>query len=275
MEGNDKEFRQSFSLPVFIYRQKEGRSIYSMNIPKIMFWFSGLMTILVYANLLLACLTNFSCSTFLPTLTYIGCFRGHDRIFIVSCTFFALVLVLMYTGAYYHFGSSLPDWKRLALLYLGVISCITLPFISLTDEVNSVHIIPFEPVYSFLSVCFVLVNLAWGSLVYSLILKSRSTFNVQERRWFFILTLFLGLFAFLSLITLIEWNWAYSTSSNAFINENAEAICEWILVTISIFLPPIFCQFFRGFMLSFAVSSGRSRSEEKEAKDVELATLNP
>ncbi|CAG9327957.1 unnamed protein product [Blepharisma stoltei] len=274
MEGNDKEFRHSFSLPVFSYREKEGRSIYSINVPKLMFWFSGLMIGMVYGNLILACATNFSCFTFLPTLGYLGCFRGHDRVFIVSCTYFALVLILMYTGAYYHFGSSLPRWKRHLLLYLGVISCSILPIISLVDEVNSVHILPLEFIYVFLSTCFIISNLAWSSLVYSLLLLSKSTFNAQERHWFFILSVFLGVFVFISIINIVEWNWAYSIPSNLLINENAEAICEWILVSISIMVPPIFCQFFRGFLLTFTVNSGKSKENEKSNEDIELAAFD-
>lgn len=270
MEGNDKEFRQSFSLPIFIYRQKEGKSILSVNIPKIMFIFSILMLLMVYANLFLACSTNFTCSVFLPTLTYIGCFRGHDRIFIVSCTFYSLILTFLYSGAYYHFASSLSDIQKMFLRYSGLISCVILPFIGLTDEVNGVHMIPLEPIYSFLSASFLILNVLWSGLVFFLIYNSRSSLNLQENRWFCILSFMLSSFAIMFMVTLIEWNWAYSTYSNSLLNENVEAMCEWALVTIAILLPPVFCQFFRGFFLTFAVNTGSTKLDPK-SDELEMA----
>jgi hypothetical protein len=268
MEENAKEHRHSFYQPFFAYTSKRGRATYTLNIPKLMFVLCLLMLVLVYLNITLACLTNFNCATFLPTLAYLGCFRGHDRLFIVSCTYFALVLSLLYLGAYCHFRHIASDTQRYAMLILGLSSCAILPIMALVDEVNSAHVIPLEPIFSFLSVTFVLVNIAWATLAFLSIRKMQSSLNIHERRWYRVLQVIVTLTVSLAILDIIEWNYAYSIYTNFLLNENAEAVCEWALVTLGIISPAIFSQFYRGYVLTFSVKV--STKEELELSTVTL-----
>lgn len=77
-------------------------------------------------NIILACATNFYCTIFIPTLPYLGCFRGHDRIFIVTCTFYSLVLPILYFGGYLHFRAIVNGIEKNAMLVCGIASCLSL-----------------------------------------------------------------------------------------------------------------------------------------------------
>lgn len=97
----------------------------------------------------------------------------------------------------------------------------------------------------------------------------RNLFNLQERNWWFVLNFILGVWAFFAICSLLEWEYAYSLKENYFFNENAKSVCEWILVTLSAILPPVFCQFFRGLVLDFTISNNK----EKYREEYELTDL--
>jgi hypothetical protein len=56
----------------------------------------------------------------------------------------------------------------------------------------------------------------------------------------------------------VERNYCYTVYANAYINETAEAVVEWILVFCGIIAPAFYAQFFRGSMLNFTVSGSGS-----------------
>jgi hypothetical protein len=120
MEDNDKAMRSPGSRPLLRYTQKEGRNMYQLNIPKFMIWLCLLMCVLTATNLIFACTTNFTCRQFLPTLNYLGCFRGHDRMYIDACTFFAGVLVVFHISAYLRFRQISSGEVSTVLALLGV-----------------------------------------------------------------------------------------------------------------------------------------------------------
>lgn len=106
-------------------------------------WVTIIMLGLELGNIGIACATNFYCTIFLPTFSYLGCFRGHDRVFIVTCTYFALVLPITYIGGHLHFRSVASNIKRGVMAIFGIISCVSLPVLALVNEVNGVHLLPF------------------------------------------------------------------------------------------------------------------------------------
>jgi hypothetical protein len=255
MASNEKEHRHSLGTPLLSYSLKGGRSIYALNIPKLMFILAFLELCMVLGNLALACSTNFTCTQFLPTLAYLGCFRGHDRLFIVSCTYYGLVLPLLFLGAHCHFRSVDSDARRLAMLVMGLSICALLPLIALTDEVNGVHILPLESLNSFFCVSFVLLCIIWLALGFSSIRKLTPSLNIHERSWFFRLKVILFTISVLTVTAVVQWHYSYTVYSNAFLNENIEAVCEWLVVSLGIFIPAVFAQFFRNYSLSFSVRS--------------------
>lgn len=253
MVSNEKEHRYSLGVPLFNYSLKGGRATYALNIPKLMFLLAILELAMVLGNLALACSTNFSCRQFLPTLGYLGCFRGHDRLFIVSCTYYGLVLPLLFVGAYCHFRVIDSDSRRYAMLVMGLTICGLLPLIALTDEVNGVHILPLESMNSFFSSIFVILSVIWLFLGYGSVVKLLPSLNANERAWLFRLKLLLFLIGGLVVLAAVEWHYSYTVYSNNFLNENIEATCEWLIVCIAIFIPAVFAQFFRNYTLNFSV----------------------
>lgn len=255
MEDNDKQLKNPSSRSLFSSQTKDGKVSFSVNIPKLMFFLSGMMLILVYTNITLACLTNFNCRIFIPSFIYLGCFRGHDRLFIVACTYYALVLPLLYVGAYFHFRSVATETFKLGFKAFGFISAVSLPVIGLTDEVNAVHSIPWEPINKFFCMIFLISNVAWSLLAYLSLRKMSPTLNSSEKKWYYALNAMMGLLAFLGVFYLLQWKYAYSVSAGLLFNENIQALCEWAILTLGILAPTVFSQFFRGFILSFNVSS--------------------
>jgi hypothetical protein len=253
MVSNEKEHRHSLSVPLFSYSLKGGRASYSVNIPKLMFLLALLELVMVLGNLILACSTNFSCQHFLPTLPYLGCFRGHDRLFIVSCTYYGLVLPLLFIGAFCHFRVVDSSSRRTAMLMIGLTICGLLPLVALTDEVNGVHFLPLEPLNSLFSALFVILSVIWTVLGYGSVVKLMPSLNIHEHAWLFRLKVMLVSVLGLTVLAVVEWQYAYTVYSNSYLNENIEAVCEWVVVCISIFLPAVFAQFFRNYSLNFSV----------------------
>lgn len=253
MASNEKEHRHSLGVPLFSYSLKGGRATYTLNIPKLMFILAFLELVMVLGNLTLACSTNFSCKQFLPTLGYLGCFRGHDRLFIVSCTYYGLVLPLLFVGAYCHFRVVDSDSRRFAMLVIGLTISGLLPLIALTDEVNGVHILPLEPLNSFFSAVFAILCVIWIFLGYGSVKKLLPSLNIHEHAWLFRLKVMLFMVLGLTVLAAVEWHYAYTVYSNDLLNENIEAVCEWLIVCIVIFIPAVFSQFFRNYSLNFSV----------------------
>jgi hypothetical protein len=262
MASNEKDYRHSLSVPLFSYTLKKNRGVYSLNIPKLMFLLAFLELLMVLSNLVLACSTNFSCRQFLPTLLYLGCFRGHDRLFIASCTYYGLVLPLLFLGAYSHFKVVDSDSRRLTMLVIGLIVSAMLPLIALTDEVNGVHILPLEPLNAFFSTVFVILSVVWTVLGFGSVQKMTPSLNIHERAWYFRLKVMLMAMCGLTVLAVVEWYYSYTIYSSAFLNENIEAVCEWLIVCLAIILPAVFTQFFRSYSLTFSVKVSQKNEFE-------------
>ncbi|CAG9320690.1 unnamed protein product [Blepharisma stoltei] len=271
MEENDKEFRQSFCLPMFFHTYKEGKSIYSVNIPKIMFLFALIMLVALYVSLLLGCLSNFYCKSFLPSPSYLGCFRGHDRVMIAAYTYYALVLPLMYIGAYCHYLPILSNTKRALLKYTGIASCLFLPLIAYTNDINGTHVLPFEPIHNFACIVFLFANILWSCMVFLNIKNTETVLNSKEKSWYFFLNAILWSWVAIGVLALLEWEFAYSLYANSLFNEYVKSLCEWVLVTLAIVMPPVFCQFFRGLVLTFTIDFDLKETGKDES--VEMADL--
>ena len=231
-----------------------------------MFFLTSLMLIAVFSNIILACATNFTCSVFLPTLTYLGCFRGHDRLFIAAATYYGTVLPLVFIGGYSNFKPVMSETQRNVMLKLGLVLSAVLPLIAITDEVNGVHIIPLEPVNNALSIFFIMGSFTWVYFGFRSIQKMSESFNENEKFWYKVLRGIVIVLIGMVIVTIIEWKFCYSQYSGEWVNEHIESICEWIIMIIFIVLPTVFCQFYRGFSLSFTVESSN-----KETKIIEEA----
>jgi hypothetical protein len=154
-------------------------------------------------NIILACSTNFHCKIFIPTLDYLGCFRGHDRIFIVTCTFYALVLPIMYFGWNINFKNTLKTYQKILMVLSGLVSCLSLVLLALVDEVNGVYFISYELLFKIFSKLFMLSNVIWVVIAYFNIRKVKSIFNSNEMKWYRIFNIWCYAFLAVLIFTLV------------------------------------------------------------------------
>ncbi|OMJ69136.1 hypothetical protein SteCoe_33233 [Stentor coeruleus] len=238
----------------------------------VLLFFSILTWILIIGNLLIGCLTNFSCFKFLPSPGYLGCFRGHDRLFIVGCTLYGFILPLFYSSAYTNFRPRLSELKKKMFIFLSICSSISLPILSLSDEVIDVHVLPVSFIYNFSSSTFVVSNLILTVLAYLELRNFYSALNDKEKKWYRFLQVVIFLIFFLVTLDFLQWKYSTSSIRNQILSENGQSVTEWCLVTIGIFLPVIFSLFFRDSNLHFALKS--EVVKEDDTFDIELSEVN-
>ena len=227
--------------------------MYLLNVPKLIIYLCVLMLIATLANIILACATNFSCGQFLPTLNYLGCFRGHDRVYIVTCTYFACVLAIFFIGAYLRFKTLASKEMNIIITGLSCLITLILPLVALTDEVNGVHYLPLETIQVFLANLFTILSIMWTVLSYRVISRHSNALNSDETAWLLRLRVMIIYMSVMIVVLLIERQFCYSEYANAFLNEQAESVVEWILVCNGILMPIFFAQFFRRFNISFSI----------------------
>lgn len=227
------------------YSNSAGRAVLVLSVHRAMLGFAALMSLFLLGNLLLACSTQFQCWKYLPTPGYLGCFRGHDRVFILSCTYYASVLPLVFTGLYSQAkasASSLEQW-----LLLGTAVGITglLPLTALMNEVTSEHFLPFEAIYEWTSRCTVLFAFLWLHTAYKCLSRGQSVFTTREKAWHNWLRILVFLISFLYSLTLLAGYFPLLT-------DFSESLCEWVLCTLSVWAPAVLAQLVRGLHLSFS-----------------------
>lgn len=268
MATNDKAFRAAFAMPLATQTSSGGKNALIISVPKVFVGVSLLMLLLLAANLLLACSLTFDCKKFVPGPAYLGCFRGHDRLFIAACSYYALVLPVVFLGYYARFNGLATDKERTCLLGSGLAICVFLTVLALTDEKNAVHVLPFEPLYSLSTWGLVLSCSFWIVLAYICISRSRSQHNVSERRWFIGLRLLLIVGVALGVLMLFQWRYSYTNHESWLVNAWMGSVSEWVLTVLAVLAPVVFCQFLRGFSLTFAtqVSAGYERLEVEMKK---------
>ena len=243
---------------------------------KILLGFSIIMLALIIGNLLIACRTNFNCTIFLPSPGYLGCFRGHDRLFISGCTLYGWTLPLLYSSAYIQFRPRFSLLEKNLFLILSFTSSSSLPVLALSNEVIGVHWIPVTTIYSFSSSLFLISTLMLTCMLYKQINNLRDSLKDTEKKWFWALRVTLVLIILLGIGAVIAWKYSYSSLNNKLFNQNIQSLCEWGVTFLSIILPPTFAQFFRNSNLSFVKSSTSSYDTNLDSEnkiEIELSDV--
>lgn len=191
---------------------------------------------LIFGNVLLACSYTFSCKTFIPTLSFLGAFRNHDRLFVFACTSYTVILQLLSLSFNSYFHASLLKKYRVLSLLLSSCASVCLIGLSVFDEVNGIHLKKVEGLHTVFSVCLWCLCIAWGSVIYAAFSTSKLS-SVQDY-WLGKLKRLLQFEAFMGILTILEWHYAYQSSWNVF-SETNEAFCEWVLVCVGLFTPVV------------------------------------
>ena len=195
---------------------------------KIIRIFVALTIISFYLNLVLGCAYVFTCSSFTPSPHYLGSFLGYNRFYVMSFGLLTITAGLMYLGICIEFCSKSSLLENIALKGVGIFTCIALPIISLTNEVNSTHFVNFTEIYTALSYCVLIFNVIWLLVLYRKVRKnSFSVWRIRISIIYFIFT------AACYVIVSIQRKQNYKTE-NWFINTTYWSVSEWILITLEI-----------------------------------------
>jgi hypothetical protein len=220
-----------------------------------LFFFAGVkMVTLIAINLIWSCTETFDCTTFWPTVSYLACFRGHDRLINYTVTYFAVVLIFFFLGAWTNYKDALGVWSHRLLLLVSLILTLGTPFLVLIDEANSSHIISLEKIHYIITVSYMTLAILWIFISMEATGKLSAKMNRSQQEW----TSFLKKYILFGLIMLgfnvYEWMYAYTGSANWYINENVEALCEWTVIAVATFLPFFYSLTFNRFEIKFTVN---------------------
>lgn len=234
------------------YVHRGPSSLYQFSGRQLTFLISLVMESALLGNVLAVCTLSFSCSALIPTISYTGCLRGHDRVFAFICTCFALTIPLTVLGLKARFHGAV-DCKLMT--YAGLSCAFVLPGIGLIDEVNGLYVVSLTHVHTWLSLLLLTLAFCFAYCVYSALETVTATLSYEELKWKARLHTMYYASAVLALFTILQWHFAYTTYSNSLVNENIEALCEWTLISIGVFQPCVYAQFIPNYVIALGVQA--------------------
>lgn len=194
-------------------------------------WCGIMMLAMLASNIVWSCYSTFDCRTFWPTISYISCYRGHDRLYSVALTYFALVVLLSFPIVLARVHSFISLSHKVMLWLGGLLIVLAVPWLALLDEANSSHVLPIEKVHYAIIVGVQTIGLLWIYLADSAFKKAKLQATFLKKY------LCAGLFTLVCCI--YHWKYAYAPETNL-ASENLEALAEWIVVTMCVFLPYVY-----------------------------------
>ena len=201
--------------------------------------------LLLFGNLTIACMTNFTCSRFIPSPGYLGCFRGHDRVFISACTLLSFTLAIFFTCTYINFSTRFSELKKNTFIILSFLSSLSLPALSLSDEVIAVHYLPLDTLYRLSSSTFVISSLILLILILQELEVHSVSLTQSEKKWYLVLKLQSLLLLSLIVFDILQWKYANSDFKGPIFNDNMQSKIEWVLLFLALLLPAFISKFFR------------------------------
>lgn len=203
------------------------RNLLSFLLPTSQFFFISccIMESLLAINIIWSCSSTFSCSEFLPTISYLACYRGHDRLFCFTMVYWCLILILFSIISYLNLKTD-SYYTNISMLLIGIAIALITPALAVLDEANTSYYVKTEKVHAGLMIGLIMASLVW---LYITTLSSR-------------LTEFIHRYIIISLLLLL-WSmaqWFYAEKGGIVFNYFVEAVSEWIVVTLAVFIPYVY-----------------------------------
>ena len=204
---------------------------------------------LICANLFWVCNGVFDCKSFWPTISYMACFRGNDRLFSFTMTLQGTFLLVFFITAYANYSQFMNVFEKVMFGVLGVLISLAMPFIAMIDEANDSHILPLKEIHLGIMIGVISCSLTWTYLTYLCISKMDDDQKKQSEFLKNYILLGLGMLV----MNLLEWY--YREKNNWLFNSNAEALSEWLVVGLALFLPYVYSLTFSPVEISLRASS--------------------
>ncbi|OMJ80402.1 hypothetical protein SteCoe_19356 [Stentor coeruleus] len=217
--------------------KSKAKNILSFLLPTSQFFFiSGcIMELLLAINIIWSCSSTFTCSEFLPTISYLTCYRGHDRLFCVTMVYWCFILLLFSIISYLNLKTD-SYYTNVFMLLIGIVIALINPALAVLDEANTSYYVKTEKVHAGLMIGLILASLVW---LYITTLSSK-------------LTQFVHKYIIVGLVLLL-WSmaqWFYAERGGVVFNYFVEAVSEWIVVTLAVFIPYVYAGCFENVSVS-------------------------
>ena len=236
----------------------------TFTIHKVIRVLAGLTIVSFYLNLVLGCSYVFSCKNFTPSPNYLGCFLGYNRFYVLSLTLLSITMAITYLGIYLEFASKCNILEKIVLKGVGIFTCISLPIIALTNEVNSTHVVDFRLTFYILSYLVMSFNIIWLIVMYLKAGKGIYCRAATKICFNFSVALMIC-YIFVEI-----QRYANYTTNNWLINTTVWSISEWVLVTLGI----IFVALIGDVNKSFKITFGSAIEGKKAEQQIELEEIN-
>lgn len=212
---------------------------------------SIIIWLLVMLNIVSCCAFSISCSSFLPTVSFVGSLKTHDKLLIATCTLCCvhcqLVVIAVLSGLRKNINRYDAAFTYVTLsLFSGLLLTA-----SIIDEVGGFKAQLEENFHSFYSFCALIVGAAWLYFVVS----SFSCPMIKGSAWLKAAQACAVALGFVGVATLVEWQLGNSVYSNFLMNESVEAICEWGLIALAVTTPALVVQALPEFRVTFSLES--------------------
>ncbi|CAG9332728.1 unnamed protein product [Blepharisma stoltei] len=218
--------------------------------PAKLFLLSGIFThIMITFTVISACMMTFDCWDFLPTISYIGYFKGYDRIFVLTLSAFNPVLLLFFSAAFANYDATLSKIDSITMLFTGIIISFAVPFAFIIDEAGSSFYVPLEQVHLVIVAGMIMLGMIWVTISLKCMYKLKN-YSLKQSRILQNFLIYLGVCLSMLLITICLWY----NSANITI-EWIEAIFEYIAVSLSIYLPFAYSLSFQVTKITISVRS--------------------
>ena len=219
------------------FEEIEGKTHLKMIFPtrKIMLYGGVLMETLIFCNIIWSCVSTFNCLWFIPTISYLACYKGHDRLFNFTMVFWGLFLSVFTLVSYIQYRS-LSTRYNVLFLSTGLLISILQPCLAVLDEGNSSNILPIEKVHGIFIITLIFASFFW-------IFLTNHRFPIQGKLYKYILTGVGLLFCSIA-------QWFYGENDGIIFNYAFEALFEWTTVAMAVFLPYMYSETYKDIIIS-------------------------
>ncbi|CAG9318051.1 unnamed protein product [Blepharisma stoltei] len=198
-----------------------------------------LIHIIISCVVISSCYWSFNCWTFLPTLSYIGFFRGYDRVLVMTFSAFTPILLLFFSAAFTNYDATLSKVDSIIMMLIGILISFAVPFTFIIDEVASSFYVYMEKVHLLIVIGMISLGIIWIFLSFGCMYKLQTYSFKQSRFW---KKLLIYLFLNLCVLLISIYTWYYSSDTSL---ESIEAVFEYITVSMSVYLPYLYSKSFQ------------------------------
>lgn len=188
-----------------------------------------------FSNVVWACYGTVTCEEYLPSLSYIAAFQGHDRTAVAVSVFYSVFLSVFFTGVFAVSIERVSAQDRGLMLGIGLGICGFVPVIAVFDGHIGLYGMGMRDLHYFSLYFLVILTLTWLCLAFSTVSK-----RLPLLKWCLMT-------AVLLVITLMEWELSNSAYQGALFNQTFFAFSQWSTVFLAFFLPAKVCEAYGDF----------------------------